>query len=272
LLAKRHKSSCSLGARRGVFLGGFASRGHHDAHHDRDVESFPEEDGDDDDDDDHEDGIYIVDGKEIVQDFGISGLCLVSHGRKQMFVVVLLACQAFLIQGLILVFIARSLKPIPNQPLRALKNVIVDCAIYLQFINSVKDLPRSLFILRWFHQVHETWPETCVFGCVYITDAFVTPLLQLFIGSLFLCTSATVTDVILNSCAVAFISNIDNMMLEVRQQMHDLALFEENFDDVRFPVDTKLVNALGLTLCVVPIFPVAFSITIGHLGLVVFRL
>merc|ERR1711937_933269 len=44
-------------------------------------------------------------------------------------------------------------------------------------------------------------------------DAFVIPLTTLVLGALYLCTSQTPIDVILNSCAVAFVTSIDNYML-----------------------------------------------------------
>jgi len=95
---------------------------------------------------------------------------------------------------------------------------------------------------------------------------------QLFIGALFLCTSVTVVDVIMNSCAVSYISTIDNMILTLRKSMNDLALDPDEFDDITFPVDPAIIKALNKALVVVPVLPVSFSLAMGFLGLKVFML
>lgn len=219
-----------------------------------------------------EENQYTVNGGDIVDDMGISGMCLVCN-RKQMRTVLLVAGQAFFLQALILRHLAQSLqsRPLVSAP-KVLPMVIVCAAIYLHFIVCVADLPRSLFVLRWFHQVHQTWTETIVFGFIFIVDALITPMAQLFIGALFLCTSVTVVDVIMNSCAVSYISTIDNMILALRKTMNDLALDPDEFDDITFPVDPALVKALNKALVVVPVLPVSFSLAMGFLGLKVFML
>jgi len=213
---------------------------------------------------------YTVNGGDIVDDMGISGMCLVCT-RKQMRTVVLIAGQAFFLQALVLHHLAKSLQSQPFSQ-KSLPTIIVDAAIYLHFIVCVTDLPRSLFVARWFHQVHETWTETIVFGFIFIVDAFITPMAQLFIGALFLCTSVTVVDVIMNSCAVSYISTIDNMILTLRKSMNDLALDPDEFDDITFPVDPAIIKALNKALVVVPVLPVSFSLAMGFLGLKVFML
>mmetsp|Transcript_99298 Transcript_99298/g.258913 ORF Transcript_99298/g.258913 Transcript_99298/m.258913 type:complete len:491 (-) Transcript_99298:87-1559(-) len=217
-------------------------------------------------------GMHTVEGGEIVDDMGISGMCLVCTD-KQMRTVVLIAAQAFVLQALILYYIAAALQPHPRlSAAKALPVSIVYAAIYLQFIVVVKDIPRSLFVARWFHQLHEKWTETIVFGFIFVVDAFVIPLAQLFIGALFLCTSTTIVDVLMNSFALSYISSIDNMILEMRKTLTDLSSDSDEYDDVKFPVNPGVIRALTIAIVIVPVIPVAFSLTMAYLGLRVFLL
>jgi hypothetical protein len=217
-------------------------------------------------------GMIEMTGDELVDSFGISGLCLVSRTRD-IFMVVVIACQAFFLQFIILFYIATMLTPRPDG-LRRPKTVIVDAAIYLHFLNCVRDMPRAIFAFRAFRSTFvddKPW-HTLAFGIIYCVDAFVTPIAQLIIGALFLCTSATVGDVIMNSCAVAYISTIDNMILEVRKQMDELADRSEDHPVVKFPVNTDIIDVVQMTFVVVPVYPMAFSCCMAYLGLRVFHL
>jgi len=203
---------------------------------------------------------------------GISGMCLVCN-ETQMRTVVLVAGQAFVLQALILFYIAAALKSKPNfSAEKALPVSIVYAAIYLQFIVVVKDLPRSMFVARWFHELHDTWMETNVFGFIFVVDAFVIPMAQLFIGALFLCTSVTIVDVLMNSFALSYISSIDNMILEMRKTLTDLSSDSDEYDDVKFPVNRGMIRALTTAIVIVPVIPVTFSFTMAYLGLKVFML
>jgi len=114
--------------------------------------------------------------------------------------------------------------------------------------------------------------HTLTFGIIYCVDAFVTPMAQLIIGALFLCTSASVGDVIMNSCAIAYISSIDNMILEVKKQMDELADRCEDYAVVQFPVNKDIIDVVQMTFVVVPVYPMAFSCCMAYLGLRVFHL
>lgn len=235
---------------------------------------------------------YKVDGDDLVEDMGISGLCLVSPAND-LSVVILIALQSFFLQGVILYYIAAQLEPHPKYNHdKGLPSIIVNSAIYVHFINCVRDMPRSIFALRCFrspesHDVEteeekgeiidnvfedDQPTETFAFLIIFIVDAFVTPLAQLFIGALFLCTSATVADVIMNSCAIAYISQIDNMILQVRGALNELALKTADYPSLAIPVNKSVLKVLNLTFVVLPIYPFAFSCLMGYLGLRVFRL
>jgi len=215
--------------------------------------------------------MYTVNGEAIVSDFGISGLCLVSK-REDITTVILISAQSFFLQAMILFYITHLLKPHAKVGANSLPTVLVDAAIYLHFISCVGYLPRSIFVLKHFREVHTETLEFVVIGFVFIVDAFVTPLFQLFIGALFLCTSVTVADVIMNACAVAYVAKIDNLILEVRKAMNELGLQPEAYDDIHIPVNVNLIRKLNTVLCVVPLLPFTFSCIMGYLGLRVLEL
>lgn len=216
--------------------------------------------------------MHKVEGDSIVDDMGISGMCLVCNEDK-MRTVIVVAGQAFVLQALILYYIATALQSHPR--LNREKGVpvsVVYAAIYIQFICVVNDLPRSIFVARWFHQLHDKWKETIVFGFIFTVDAFVIPLAQLFIGALFLCTSVTVVDVLMNSFALSYISEIDNMILTMRKTLNELSSDDEEFDNVEFPVNQGIIRALTTAIVIVPVIPMTFSFTMAYLGLKVFML
>lgn len=235
------------------------------------------EDSEESEDDEAYQRCYEVEAQAIVEDMGISGLCLVTMPNKWP-VVLLVAVQAFFLQIIILFYIAVQLESHPNMNAKKnLPDIIVDAAIYLHFINCVRDIPRAVFLARHFRSIYrdqDTAGGRFVFALIFGIDAFATPLAQLFIGALFLCTSATVADVILNGCAVAYISQIDNMILEVRAQMVDMESAGEakELPNLKVHVNQTIIQALNMTFVVVPVFPVAFACFMGHLGLHVFQL
>jgi len=226
------------------------------------------------DDGDGPNGMFELPGEQLVDDFGISGLCLVSK-TTNVCTVMIIAGQAFFLQFIILIYIAKQLEPHPNlNKEKKLPVVIVDAAIYLHFLNCVQQIPSAIFAMRTFRssfEDDEPW-HTLIFGIIYLIDALVTPMAQLIIGALFLCTSATVADVIMNSCAVAYISGIDNMILAVKKQMDELADRSEDYPVVAFPVNKDIIDVVQMTFVVVPVYPMAFSCCMAYLGLKVFHL
>merc|ERR1712232_87748 len=101
--------------------------------------------------------------------------------------------------------------------------IILFAAVHLHFLSCFGDIPFSLNILLRIRDIHDTPKELLIAAPIFFIDALVTPILQLFVGALFVCTSATAIDVLLNCCAVAFISNIDNWILGLLKNMKLLA-------------------------------------------------
>ncbi|CAK0867282.1 unnamed protein product [Prorocentrum cordatum] len=158
-------------------------------------------------------GMHTVEGGEIVDDMGISGMCLVCTD-KQMRTVVLIAAQAFVLQALILYYIAAALQPHPR-------------------LSAAKEGPPRFHCVRRHlpavHRGREGHPALPVRGAlvspaprevdgdhrlrVHLRRGRLRdPPGALFIGALFLCTSTTIVDVLMNSFALSYISSIDNMI------------------------------------------------------------
>lgn len=210
---------------------------------------------------------------DMVESMGISGLCLVST-QDDMRTVVLIAFQAFFLQAMILYYIAGTLVPQPDLS-KSLPIIIVVAAIYLHFVSCVADLPLSVTVLRQFNSIHDTSAETYVYGVIFFVDGVVVPLAQLIIGAFFLCTSMTVADVIMNSCAVTYISNIDNMILAVNKALNSLALKDKDFsedDELQLIVPTHIMDLINWTWVIVPVIPGAFSAVVAYIGLNVMHL
>merc|ERR1712154_673056 len=101
------------------------------------------------------------------------------------------------------------------------KSILV-AAIYLHFVHCVHDFPFAISVLHFFPHFHENMKSRVICGFCFFVDAIVVPSITLVVGSLYLCTSVTSADVIINSCAVAFISNIDNWILVLNLKMNKL--------------------------------------------------
>jgi hypothetical protein len=212
------------------------------------------------------------DRQSLEVDMGVSGMALASD-KGDVRPVLLIASQAFCLQAMILWYIYATLLPRPNPDVpKDLPLPLVVAAIYLHFVMCVRDLPQSMLLLR---QFMKGWSvETFVFGTIFVIDALVVPLVQLFVGALFLCTSMTVADVILNACAVNFISTIDNTILEVYRALDELIEDEDDSDpvEIELHVPTKLLRVVNWTGCIIPIVPGMFSCVMAHIGLDIWKL
>merc|ERR1712224_1187169 len=100
--------------------------------------------------------------------------------------------------------------------------------------------------------------EALLVAPIFFIDAILTPTVTLIIGSLFLCTSDTVLGVLLNSCAVAFISNIDNWILMLHQKMKKLGGYP-NDKTVHLPYMERSNKCLEWAICICPILPASFA-------------
>lgn len=215
------------------------------------------------------------DRQALEVDMGVSGMALASDSASDVRPVLLIASQAFCLQAMILWYIWATLLPRPHPEVpKDVPLPLMVAAIYLHFVMCVRDLPQSMLLLR---QFMKGWSkETVVFGTIFVVDALVVPLVQLFVGALFLCTSMTVADVILNACAVNFISTIDNTILEVYRALDELIEDEDDSDgdgkQIELHVPTKLLRVINWTGCIIPVVPGIFSCVMAHIGLDIWKL
>lgn len=229
----------------------------------------------------------------LLQTMGLSGMCLLDlhqsagvSGSSFRITLPLIAIQAWIIQFVILGFMAVQLSN-PREPGKPhMPYSIVFAAIYLHFLNCTSDLPFSLSVIPHFFKLHRLLIDRAIALPIFAMDAFIVPLSSMVIGSLYLCTSETVGDVILNSCAVAFIGNIDNWILGMNESMNRLGGAEpsEDLEDpedvgsmssagssvaqaLYLPVNRQFVKIMSWAMCIVPVIPTLFAGTIMELGL-----
>merc|ERR1719282_440379 len=128
-------------------------------------------------------------------------------------------------------------------------------------------------VLRNIHQFHDDLIDLLLCGPIFAMDGVIIPIFSLVIGSLYLCTSQTIGDVILNSCAVAFVGDIDNFILEMNNRMNSMAGVEDAIQDKLYvPVNLKLIKYLNWLMCVVPIVPCICSYALIHIGVSILHL
>lgn len=234
---------------------------------------------------------FAMNSDDLVDVMGLSGMTLLdldaSAGVSRVrFKIVLPLCalQAWMLQSCVLYYMAKRVYRLSITPPVA-KDVpltIIFAAIYLHFINCMNDLPFSLSILKHIPDLHPKREHLMIAMPIFVIDGLVVPCTSLLVGALYLCTSATVSDVILNSCAVAFVSNVDNWLLALIQKVnqasgkvfHDLpdGLKEADSCTVYLPVNPPLVKFMAWWLCVVPVVPWGFAMGMAHLGLDVLKL
>merc|ERR1719284_1827604 len=144
------------------------------------------------------------------------------------------------------------------------------CAMMIHFLGCFGDIPFSLNILLRITDIHDSPKELTIALPIFFVDAIVTPILQLFIGALFISTSITAVDVLLNSCGVNFIANIDNWILGLLKNMKTLSGDHTEYV-VHIPYNRKFSKVMEFTVCVLPIIPVIFAYCMiwwaQHLGI-----
>merc|ERR1719401_2184282 len=111
-------------------------------------------------------------------------------GLPLVYVLPMVALQAWFLQGVILLYMALQLKPRDDvDQQKELPEVMVFVAIYLHFINCVTEWPMALSLVRVLHHLHQDVYGLTVFTFIFIGDAFIVPFFSLTIGGLYLCTS-----------------------------------------------------------------------------------
>merc|ERR1712228_728680 len=124
-------------------------------------------------------------------------------------------------------------------------------------MNVSSDLPFGLTMSFNFRHLIHGWWEMLISFPIFTVDAVITPWATLVIGSLFLCASANVKDLLLHSCACAFISGIDNYILELGARMKKMA-GSYTTRTVYLPYRPRLIFTLELIVCKIPLLPGLF--------------
>lgn len=212
-------------------------------------------------------GHVTVSASELVDEVGLSGMSIMPADEtcgiskmKNKYIVPLIAVQAAALQVGMLYFLAAQLVPRGELHPRfhELPTSLVFIAIYLHFLNCTQEIPYSWQIFQHFHDFHEKKSDLIVMGGVLILDAFVVPLLSFALGALYLCTSRTISDVILNAVAVAFVHDIDNWILALNTRANFVA-GKELEHTVHLPINKKAMRNFSWTMVFVPVVPCLVS-------------
>lgn len=231
-----------------------------------------------------EDDFFSMEPDELADTMGLSGMALLSmsgsagiSGLDYQQLLPLCALQAWILQGTILFYMARRITRLsgesPEDEEKDVPSFIVFAAIYLHFINCINDLPYSLSLVAHVRDLHPKTKEFRIALPVFVMDGFVVPFTSLAVGALYLCTSLSVSDVILNSCAVAFIGNIDNWILSLNEKLNKSAN-EDAAGDLRVcvPASKTLMKKMAWWLCIFPVVPTVFSWFFCYIGLTYMQL
>lgn len=212
-------------------------------------------------DDDH----HVDECGDLIERMGISAMIMIAKPGWEFAETALVAVQGFVIQAVVLCYVYQALQPCPDPTQRVVTRPILWAAIYLHFVNCVTDLPYSCQVLMHLHHFREGWFQKLIGYPIFCGDAFIVPLTTLFIGALYLCTSNTAEDVIFNSCAVAFISSIDNYLLTLHGKMKSLK-GEMHTGSVAIPRANKFGELSLWALIYFPIIPCAFAYGTVHIA------
>jgi len=179
----------------------------------------------------------------------------------------LIALQANLLQVGMLYFLSTQLvnRADLHEHYHELPGSIVFIAIYLHFMNCTQELPYSWQLFHYLPDFHEDLSDLIVMAAVLIMDSFLVPLLSLFLGGLYLCTSRSIGDVILNAVAVAFVHDIDNWILGLNVHVNFLA-GQVTQKTVHIPTNRSGMQAFAWGFIYTPVVPIVVSAGFYFLG------
>jgi hypothetical protein len=224
-------------------------------------------------------GFHAEDCVDLIDRLGISALCLLDmqikdgHNSWGGWVTLPVICvQCWCLQVPILYFLTQLLheRPHPTED-KHLPHLLVFIAIYVHFITVFGELALSLTLFRRLGDLTSTASTRLAVTLIFIVDSFILPSAAVIIGALYLCTSFTVADVILNSCAVAFITDIDNWILGANLRMNQMTGIAPNLKIV-FPVNKDFIQWVNDVFILFPVVPVVYAVTLCHLGFDLLRL
>lgn len=229
-----------------------------------------------------ESGHVTVEGDELVETVGLSAMSVFAPDAMSgitklpnKVAVPLIAIQSMFLQVGLLHFLATQLLPKTatqlSQQQGELPMSIIFIAVYLHFLNCVQELPYSWQLFRHLPDFHPDPASLTILGSVLITDAFVIPLLSFILGGLYLCTSRTIGDAILNAVAVAFVREIDNWILGLNTRS-DFLSGKIKAKTIHIPVNRNMMRRIAWTIIFMPIIPLASSMGICWIGFYVLNL
>jgi len=199
----------------------------------------------------------------------ISGITNMTYRRS----VPLIVLQALILQWGLLYFLSSLLVPRAelHKDFEPLPHSIVFIAIYLHFLNCMQELPYSWQLFHHLPDLHTNLPDLFLFGGVIILDGFVVPLVSFTLGALYLCTSRTIGDVILNAVAVAFIHDIDNWILGLNTRANLLA-GKVSVRTIHIPINRPAMRQFVWSVVYIPVVPILMSSSFCFIGFQVLKL
>jgi hypothetical protein len=213
---------------------------------------------------------FIMTEEELAGCMGLSGQCIVAGGPLEILSVWAISAQALCLQVAVLYGMWMCIVPASHcedDPAGGTRSIgiMTNIAVYLHFMNVVGDMPFAVSIAAHFLHLRHTWQEVVLSAPIFMADAVIIPMATAIIGALFLCTSLTVKDILLNSVAVAFVNGVDNWILVLSMKMKSMA-GQRRPREVHIPYRPRVIETLDFVICVIPILPVAFSVAIIMTG------
>jgi len=226
------------------------------------IRPIPDEDGD------REENITTA--AELIEEMGISGLALMAKDSKDSFTLLSISAWSFTMQYMLLYNLWVYAKESYKEEEQSFSwEFLLFAAIYLHFLNCFTALPYGFTVLSalpgLLRQGTGEGSLTCFHVLInvpcFMIDAIITPIATMVVGSFFLCSSETVGDVLLNSCAVAFIANIDNWILGLNSKMKHLAGVDDK-RQVHLPFYQNVAAFVEFFVIIVPLVPSAYALLI----------
>jgi len=203
-----------------------------------------------------------------VSDLGISGGMLSCYHEgnanemlTQYLMGFLLALHCFALQGIVVYYIYQFVAAkMGEHDVKDAPWVLVVVAIYLHLHNIVSAIPAGgSAVVKAFND--GAWLALSVI----FVDSVIMPVVTIILGALFLCTSGSINDLLLNSCAVAFVTYIDDWIVK------GLYAWTQNLgeeEDVDLPSHGKTsIRVVMWSAFFVPVIPVMICVGLAHLGL-----
>merc|ERR1712039_318096 len=144
--------------------------------------------------------------------------------------------------------------------------IILLVAVNLHFLNCCGDVPVSLSVLRHMKYLQPDLCTRLIIAPLCMMDGVIIPLSTLVIGSFYLNASELAGEVILRSVELAFVSNIDNLILSLHRSKRRLCGSFSNHT-VHIPCDLRCcIDTFNWLICIIPVIPCAYSGVICYLA------